>query len=140
MDANPPSIEITHESWPVVVARFHSAPTDAEHEAFLDHFTQLHRSGDIYASVLVTMPDMPMTQPRHVRSTADWIRREADSISKICAGTAFVLPSPVARGVLRAVLYLQTLPNEHRVFKAEADAIDWGYERVQALQSQASGA
>jgi hypothetical protein len=105
-----------------------AAPTDDDFQRYLASCESLMVGEQLYSIVLVAMPDSPMPKTRHARAQATWMKSHDAQIARHVASMAFVLPSPLARGVLRAVLQMQPLPVEHRVFRREAEATAWSGE------------
>lgn len=124
------SIHMERERWPVLVVRMVGQPTDDEFAAYLDAYEGLMGEHDRYGIVYVTMPNAPMTKSRHARMQAKWIAAHEDEIRRRCVGVGFVLPSPIMRGVLRAILAMQSMPVPYRVFDDEEMAIAWVNELV----------
>lgn len=113
------------DRWPVLVVRMVGQPTDDEFAAYLDDYETIMSEHDRYGIVYVTMPDAPMTTSRHARMQAKWIAAHEEEIRQRCARVGFVLPSPLMRGVLRAILAMQSMPVPYRVFDDEELAIAW---------------
>ncbi len=100
-------------------------PTDAEFEAYLARYDTYLRQWERFSVMFVTAPSMPMTKPRHAKMQATWMKAHEALIRQRVRGAAFVLPSPVARGVLRAILRMQGMPTAHAVFRDEGEAVAW---------------
>lgn len=115
---------------PLVVIRFVGAPTDAEFEAYLAGYDRLLEGNDVYALMLVTAPDAPVTRARHARRQAQWMAANVRRIRARVVSIAFVLQSPLMRGVLRAVLAIQPIVVEYAVFRAEDDAALWSRDML----------
>ena len=125
-----PAIQFDESRWPVLSITFTAEPTDEEFAEYLDRYSKVYIGRrERYALVLITAPGLPMTKPAQARAQANWIRDNEDVIENLCAGIAFVLPSPVQRGVLRAILWMQGLPAPHRVFQD----VDEGHRWVDSL-------
>lgn len=112
------------------MARWVGQPTDEEFQAYLDEYNAVLRRRLPYASVTITMPHTPMTKARHARMQAKWMADQEEPIREFCAGAALVLPSPVMRGVLRAILSMQKMPIPYKVFREEDEGIRWALERL----------
>lgn len=126
------TIELDDSQWPLVVIRFTGAPTDEEFEEYLRLYeSYLERTGR-YGLVLVTEPDAPMTKSKHAKMQAQWIKDHFEILGRKCVGISFVLPGPMMRGVLKAILAMQKLPMDHTVFAREFDACQWIRDRIHA--------
>jgi hypothetical protein len=71
----------------------------------------------------------PATQRR---KQADWLDRQAPLLAKRSLGTAFIITSPMVRGIYTAVLWLRPMPTEHVVCSTCAEAEAWAAERLAA--------
>jgi hypothetical protein len=114
----------------IVVVRFLRAASDVEFEAYLaqysKHLDDLPRLG----AVFVTDPELPMTPARQVRLQARFMKERRMQILQRVVGLAFALPSPLMRGVLRAVLMLQAMPCPHTVLGTEEEGLAWVRARL----------
>jgi hypothetical protein len=133
------TIIFDERDWPLMVIRFSGAPTDAEFEAYLERYEGYLNREDRYGLVMVTEPNSPMTKSKHARMQAAWIKERFDRLSSRCVGIAFVLPSPMMRGVLKAILAMQTLPVRHFVASQEGPAREWIQSRLDADKLGATG-
>lgn len=125
-----PAIEVDRSQWPILLARVNGQPTDEEFEAYLAELERALDSGVRYASVVSTARNAPMTRARHAKMQAKWIAEREALIAERCAAVAFVLPSAVMRGVLRAILAMQRMPSPYKVFEDEAEGIAWVREQL----------
>ena len=120
------NIEFDDAAWPVLIIHFRNgAPSDEEFEAYLETYSGYLARGERFATVFNTAPDMPMTKPRHAKLQAAWMKAQRETLSKWVRGTAFVLPSPVARGVLRAILAMQGMATAYEIFRGFDEALAW---------------
>ncbi|MBC8069974.1 MAG: hypothetical protein IAG13_16670 [Deltaproteobacteria bacterium] len=134
------AIDVELDRFPLVVIRMSAAPTDDDFQRYLGRCEALMVGDQLYSIVLVAMAHAPMPQTRHARAQATWMKAHDARIARHIASMAFVLPSPLVRGVLRAVLQMQPLPVEHRVFRGEAEATAWSDERLASVGARlASG-
>jgi hypothetical protein len=62
---------------------------------------------------------------RHARLMAEWTKRNASDLRTYCKGIAFVIPSLVVRGYLRAVFALQAPPYPSTIVETTAQALGW---------------
>lgn len=115
---------------PLVVVRFVGGPSDEEFEAYLSRFDAMMADEQVYAIMFVTAPDAPMTRARHARRQAQWMAANVRNIRRHVVSIAFVLQSPLMRGVLRAVLAMQPVAVEYAVFRSEDDAIAWSRDML----------
>lgn len=133
------TIEFDERDWPLLVIRFDGTPTDAEFAAYLSRYEKYLERSDRYGLSLVTKPSAPMTKAKHARMQAAWINEHFDRLRDRCVGLAFVLPSPMTRGVLKAILSMQRLPVQHSVHATESDAHDWIRAQLEADRVRTTG-
>ena len=111
------AIEFDESDWPLLRINFTAGPNDEEFDAYLRRYDEVYvRRGQRYGLMMVVHAGMPMTKTAHAKQQAEWIGNNEDVVRRLCAGIAFVLPSPLHRGVLRAILWMQGLPVPYKVF------------------------
>ena len=131
---------VDEREWPLLVVRWGTeSPTDEQFQAYLDHYAALLGRGQRYAIVFVTEPSAPMTKSKHAKLQATWMKEHYDELQKFCVGSAFVLPSPVMRGVLKAILAMQGMPVEYVVVSDEASGMEWAKSRMAKEGVRAAG-
>lgn len=118
--------------WPLLTIRFSGSPTDEEYEAYLNKYETYLERPERYGLVVVTEPNTPMTKPRHAKMQATWIRDNYDRLAAKCVGISFVMPGPMMRGVIKAILAMQSMPMEHSVYSKELDSREWVKGKLQA--------
>jgi hypothetical protein len=124
------AVEIDRSQPLLVVVRFLRGPTEDEFRQYLADYTQVLEAEKRFGAVFVTTPAMPMTPPRQVRLQAQFMREYRELIETRVVGIAFSLPSPLMRGVLRAVLMMQSIPCPHTVVGTEAEGVAWVKARL----------
>ena len=135
------SIDFDDTGWPLLQITFQSSPTDEEFEAYLRRYDDDYICRDQrYALALITAPGLPMAKTSHARMQANWIAERTPVIERLCCGLAFVLPSPLQRGVVRALLSMQGLPCPYKTFSTFPEAEPWLNERLAEGLQQAGGA
>lgn len=122
----------------VVVVRFHGRPNDETFTDYLEQYQSLVDEGGEYVAMYVTDSDARMPSHRHAIRQAKWMKVNQEKTARLCRGLAFVLPSPLMRGFLRAVLQLQPLKVPHQVFRDEEPALSWLRERWATASSSGS--
>lgn len=135
-------IDLDFGSWPLVVASFVGQPSD---EAFAAYLTKLERNlhetiaRGLKTSVLVdtTLGPLPSSTKQR-KMQADWLAHNESILRAGCAGTAFVVQSPVVRGVMTAVMWMHDLPHPHATFATYDRAERWCIERLAAANIDVS--
>lgn len=123
--------EIDESRWPLVIVTFHGAATDEEYEVYLKDRTTLLLRREMHAVLLDASACGPMP-PSQRKLQAEWQRQQADLGREYTLGTAFLFTSPMVRGILTAVLWLQPLSYPHHVASTWLDAERWAIERIRA--------
>lgn len=124
-------IEIDDQHWPLVIFRFHGEVSPAQVEAYLERQEKFlarceHMVSLVFADQ-VKMWDVPL-----LKRQAAWINHHQELLRRYSLGVAFVLRSPIGRGMLKAVLWMQPLPQPHAVCGSVEDALRWLRQRVAA--------
>jgi hypothetical protein len=57
------------------------------------------------------------------------------AIARHSVGVALVIPSPMIRGVLKAILWIEPMPQPHKLCAGEAEAVAWLKERLAAAKA-----
>jgi len=124
-------ILVSEELAPLYVVRFEGVTTDAQFEAYLDHVLRITRRGEMHAMVY-DASQAGWIPPSQRQLQADWMR-EHDKLNRdLTAGLAFVLPSPLLRGVLTAILWLTPMPCPHTVTRTLDHGVAWCRARLRA--------
>lgn len=107
-------ILIDESEAPLYVVRFEGITTDDQFRAYLDHVLRITKRGEMHAMVYdATLAGW--IPPSQRKLQADWMR-EHDKLNRdLTVCLSFVLPSPLLRGVLTAILWLQPMPCPHSV-------------------------
>lgn len=71
----------------------------------------------------------PATQRK---KQAEWIERHTEQLRKYSLGTAFIINSPLVRGVLTAILWVRPLPTQHTVVSTMEEAEAWVQQQLAA--------
>lgn len=125
------SIVVDSSRAPLLLVRFDGAVDDDAFRGYLQELTAWLDRGQRYAIVLDARTASP--PPAHQRRMqADMIKAEAKRLKQLCVGGAFVIPSPLVRGALTAILWIQPLPWEHTVVADLEAAEAWARNRLAA--------
>lgn len=130
----PNRIDVSFDQWPLVVVSFIGQPSD---QAFAEYLGILERnlhdtlSRGLKTAILVdtTLGPLPVsTKQRQLQ--ADWLGRLHQTLRAGCAGTGFVVQSPVVRGVMTAVMWMQELPHPYAICATYQRAESWCIQRL----------
>ena len=110
--------------WPTATLTIVDSVTPDEEDAIAENSSGLALEGESYA-VIVNLLRAGTPTPRFIRVQAAAQREHFQDIAEHCAGIAFVINSPMLRGALRAILYMQSLPCPQTVVKTVEEAEAW---------------
>lgn len=122
---------IDESRWPTAVLRVVGLATREEEVEIVQRTNALALEGERYA-LIVDLLESATPTPRFIRLQAQAQREHHDTLAKHCAGVAFVIDSPMLRGALKAVLYLQPLPCHKAVVKTLEEAEAWTSDALQS--------
>jgi hypothetical protein len=119
----------------VMFVRFDEPLSDA---AFDRHLRELARAIDLRADqhrigVVYDCVAQPPVDARRRQRSAEVLAARRDKLERTTAGFVMVSPSPVMRGVLRAVFWLAPPPYEWTVTDDVRGALHWLAPRVSGL-------
>jgi hypothetical protein len=119
---------------PIVVVRFNGYISDPEFDVYLATMTGLLTRNSKMVAILDARAAI-RNPPSQRQKQADWIRANEELLRQHSLGTAFVLTSPLVRGVMNAILWLQPLPTEYTVVGTLEEAERWAEDRLQSAGS-----
>ena len=117
-------ISIDDRHWPLVVFRYQGEVSMPDLEACLHRQEEMIVRQQPCVSLVLTT-ELKMWETAVLRRQADWIKAHHDDLRKLSLGVALVIASPVVRGMLKAVLWLQPIPQPHVVVPSIAQALPW---------------
>ena len=103
--------------------------SEPEFDQYLASMTQIISRAEKTLTILDARRAI-RSPPSQRKKQADWIKMHADQLRRYSLGTAFVLTSPLVRGVLTAILWLQPLPSDYVVVGTMAEAEDWAAAKL----------
>lgn len=124
-------LEYDESRFPLVLVRPSGRATDAELEALLVALKRPLLRREKYVEIFDGTHADPGT-PTQRRALAEWMRAHTSLISSYSLGTAIVMPSPLVRGALTAVFWIQPLPCPYTVVSTMAEAERWAEEKLRA--------
>jgi hypothetical protein len=117
-------IHIDDQYWPVIVFRFSGQVTMDEMERYLTWQDAMVARCLPNASLVLT-ESLRMWETPVLRRQAEWLKRHEPLIRKYSVGVALVITSPVIRGMLKALLWIQPMPQPHIVCNTTEEALHW---------------
>lgn len=125
----PPFAEFDLTDWPLALVIYRGMADDASFEAYLDRLLQTYQRGERFALVLDSTQSGVLPSSLR-RRQAEWIKEHAELVSRRCAGIAFVIDSPLHRGVLSAILWFYPIPTVSTVVSTRTAAMAWARARL----------
>ncbi|MCH9689014.1 MAG: hypothetical protein K0V04_46705 [Deltaproteobacteria bacterium] len=122
-------IKLLDHTWPLVKIYVNGEVDGHDLDEHHSRYGAMLRRGK-HAIMEITQLDAPMMTSQVVRLRARFIAEHRQMLADNCMAGAYVLPSAVARGALKAVSWLQPLPFPHSVFDTEQDAEPWARKRL----------
>jgi hypothetical protein len=110
---------------------FRDRVSDGDFDRYLSTYDRVVARGEPWVSIFDARDVRPLDS-KQVRQQADWIERNSQVLSKLNFGIAFVIPSPTIRGVLKAILWLQPIPQQHVVVATMSAAYGWCESQLRA--------
>lgn len=104
-----PGIFLDTTASPVLLVRFDGVVDDDTFARYISELRAFVAGHPRYAVLLdATTAGVPTASQRRMQT--DYIKADIDILRRKCAGGAFVIPSPVVRGGLTAMMWVQQLP------------------------------
>jgi len=122
-------IEVDEHLWPLVIFRFRFRPTMEELEAYLARQDAMLARREPMVS-LVLAEEAKLWETPVLRRQAEWIKRNESELRRYSLGAALVMQSPIVRGMLKAILWIQPMPQPYHVCSTVEEALRWLRERV----------
>ena len=117
-------IDVDDRHWPLVIYRFNGVVTMSELEAYLKRQDEMLSRRELTMALVLTdkvkMWDTPV-----LKRQAEWVKEHRDILRRYSLGVALVIQSPLVRGMLRAILWMQPMPQPHAVCSTSAEALEW---------------
>lgn len=132
-------IQVDETRRPLLVVTFTGVATDEEFNAYLDAQTRVVRRRQLTVTLIDAM-NAGQLLPSHRKQQAEWQRQHTDILKEYSLGTAFAISSPIVRGFLTAILWVQPLPHPHHITASRADAECWALARLHAAGLSAPAA
>jgi hypothetical protein len=125
-------IEVDDRHWPLTIFRFSGRISMLELDAYLGLMTGLLDRGDRdgYSAGIVIQKKVKAWDSALARRQAQWMKANAERLRKNSLGVALVLDSPLMRGLLRAILWLQPMPQPHTVVATVEEGLAWVEKRL----------
>ncbi len=121
-------IKIEENQWPLVTFTFSGKVTAAEMDEYLAAMDRYVTRDEQYIG-LVLVQDLRPWDGAVIRRQANWVKAHEQELRRQSLGVALVLPSLWLVGLLRAVLWIQPMPQPYIVCSSIEQATPWLRER-----------
>lgn len=117
-------IEQDETCWPLVTVHFPSSETsDADIEEHITLQRALLERRRRFVQI-IDASRAPVISARQRKRFSDWIKESEAMSRRYCLGLATVVPNPIVRGALQAVLWLVTPPMPVKMFGTLEECAD----------------
>ncbi len=123
------SINIDTSRWPIVVHTAEGAPSNAEVDEYIRAATEILARKERHVTILDARRIREASAYTRARAR-EWLRAHHAELATYCAGTVYVVGSPLVRFALMTTLLVARLPTRYRVVEDLEDAVTWGLERL----------
>jgi hypothetical protein len=113
----------------LVVTTFGGAVTAAEMEEYLASYEEILRRGQRCGG-LVIVENLRPWESAAIQRQATWIKKHERELRRISLGVAMVFPALWVKGLLRAILWIQPMPQPYAVCSTVPEAMAWIGERL----------
>jgi hypothetical protein len=100
-------------------------PTDDEFRDYLARYETYLSRDERYGLLIDVAPAVGMISVGQARMQAEWMKSNGPRLRERCWGVAFLLPSAVHRGVLKAIFKMQPIPTNYTVVGSIEEAEAW---------------
>lgn len=129
-------IAVSTLRFPLVVVEFRGAASDVQFRDYLAAVDAASKraasEGRRIAMVVDTLQATRAVTASQRRMQVDWVKASFERSEHVMAGMAFVIDNALVRGVLTAILWVQSLPCPYTTSGARAEAEQWALERIAA--------
>lgn len=127
-------LEIIQLDWaPLTCLRPVGKPSDEELAETLQSITRLLAEQRARESRHIMIIDMrrsaPLSAPQR-RTSSEWMKSTMPLVKQVVIGAVFVIDSPIIRGVLTALLWLQPMEQPHGLVGSLDEAVRWAVARL----------
>lgn len=117
-------ISVDERYWPLVLYRFSGDVPLAELERYLARQDEMLGRKQLTGSVVLT-ENVKMWDTQVLRRQAQWIKTNEELLRRYSVGVGLVIHSPIVRGMLKAILWIQPMPQPYIVCASVDEALQW---------------
>lgn len=123
------TISCDDSRWPLVEVAFKGNLRDDDFDGYLTFLERCHSRRQTWALLLDGTSVRGVSALQRKRM-ADFLHEHEALARRHCAGTAFVIDSPLLRGTLTAIFWFQKQPTPYVVVARREQAVAWLQEQV----------
>jgi hypothetical protein len=124
------AITIDESRRPIVTVRFKGSATDEEFRAYLRDMSEQILARRQKTVTILDAGTWSTSTATQRQLQAEWLREHKDELKRFSLGSAFVIRSPLVRGVLTAIFWIQPMETAHVVVPTVAEAEAWARDRL----------
>ncbi len=128
------TIECEDVRWPLCVCAFSGKLDDRDFDRYLAFLAHCHERREVWGLVIDACAVRSVSAQQR-RRMADFLKTHEVLARRYCAGTAFVIDSPLARGTLTAIFWFQRQPTPYIVVAQREQATSWLAHQIDAYKS-----
>jgi hypothetical protein len=117
-------IDIDDRYWPLVLFRFSGDVSLPQLNEYLKRQEKMLERREMMGSLVLT-DNLKLWDTPVLRRQAEWIKTNVEQLRRYSVGAALIIGSPVVRGMLKAVLWIQPMPQPHLVCSNVDEALAW---------------
>ena len=126
------SVQFIDDYFPLIVCVSPIRYDDVELRRMFDGYRRYFERGERYALITHTPRDAEAATARARKAIVDWanspdVRRQS---SKLCVGSATVVPNALARGAMTAILWLWKPASPHHMAATTEEGVDWALQQL----------
>lgn len=131
------TIHINESFAPLVLITMVSEPTDAEVDWYFAYIGEVHRRRQPFALVYDLTKTMS-AKATHRKRKAEFLKEYAPLTRAHCAGVTFAVSSPLIRGLLTAIFWIQPMACPFEVFASVEQCMTWSHAQMATSRNQAA--
>ena len=127
------TIFVDETAWPLIGIRYEGDIDEREFADLLHHLTGCFERARDQGSRIGLLYDSRRGRSASAlirKMQADWQRDNGPLLGRYGAGVAFVIDSPLVRGLLRAIMWMSRIPSPYVVTATRAEAEEWLESRL----------
>lgn len=123
---------LSFEHWPLAVATFSDGFADDDYDAMFAHFNEAFARRERFVTLNDVRAQKSMPNAKQRARVAEWTRKIEPLIAQYSLGYAIVVLSPIARGALTAIDWLNPPKCPQAYFGTMTAACDWCIDRLRS--------